>query len=40
MADMCHSMEALSADKKFLEERLANEKVCEIISGVCTFMLQ
>ena len=27
------SLEALSADKEILEERLANEKVCEIISG-------
>ena len=40
MADMGHRMEALSADKKILEERLANEKVCENISGVCTIILQ
>ena len=36
MADMRHSIEALSADKKILEESLANEKVCENISGDCT----
>ena len=39
MADMRHSMEALSADKKILEERLAKEKVCAIISGACTIIL-
>ena len=39
MADMRHSMEAISADKKILEERLAKEKVCEIISGACTIIL-
>ena len=40
MTDMRHSMAALSADKKILEEWLANEKVCEIISGASTIILQ
>lgn len=36
MDDMRHRMKVLSADKKILEESLATEQVCEIISGACT----